>query len=244
MENLLSFVNAYVGPILTVIFGIAAVCFYTPKEKRTWNIVIKTGLALLGIAVIVMCYIHYSGDERKPGGETNATENTTIAVEETDETKNRTVNADLTRVLESNAYATIEASSTYNGDSASHVVRNLTDNKLKTNWTEGVNGNGEGEYIEFTFHMEQPIAGFVISAGNHSSNTYYTKNSRPKTVILTFSDGSVGEYTLLDRKETQKIYFDEVVNTMSVRFTIGSVYSGSAWEDTVISELAFLIQES
>ena len=244
MENLLSFVNAYVGPILTVIFGMAAVCFYTPKKKRAWNIVIKTGLVLLGIAVIVMCYIYYSGDERKPGGETNLTENTTIAVEETDETKNRTVNVDLTRVLEANAYATIEASSTYNGDSANHNVRNLTDNKLKTNWTEGVHGNGEGEYIEFTFHMEQPIAGFVISAGNHSSNTYYTKNSRPKSIILTFSDGSEVNYTLLDKKETQKIYFDEVVDTTSARLTIGSVYSGSAWEDTVISEFAFLIQES
>lgn len=244
MENLLPFVNAYVGPILTVIFGIAAVCFYNPKDKPAWNIIIKTGITLLGIAVIIMCYIHYSGNQKGPAVETGATENTTIAVEETDETKNRVVKADLARVLESNAYATIEASSTYNGDSASHVVRNLTDNKLKTNWTEGVHGNGEGEYIEFTFHMEQPIAGFIISAGNHASNTYYTKNSRPETVILTFSDGSVVEYTLLDKKETQKIYFDEVVNTMSVRFTIGSVYSGSAWEDTVISELAFLIQES
>lgn len=244
MENLLSFVNAYVGPILTVIFGIAAVCFYNPKDKPAWNIIIKTGITLLGIAVIIMCYIHYSGNQRGLGVETGATEKTTIVAEETGETKNGTVNADLTRVLESNAYATIEASSTYNGDSASHVVRNLTDNKLKTNWTEGVNGNGEGEYVEFTFHMEQPIAGFVISAGNHASNTYYTKNSRPKTVILTFSDSSLAEYTLLDKKETQKIYFDEVVNTTSVRFTIGSVYSGSAWEDTVISELAFLIQES
>ena len=244
MENLLPFVNAYVGPILTVIFGIAAVCFYNPKDKPAWNIIIKTGITLLGIAVIIMCYIHYSGNQKGPAVETGATENTTIAVEETDETKNRVVKADLARVLELNAYATIEASSTYNGDSASHVVRNLTDNKLKTNWTEGVHGNGEGEYIEFTFHMEQPIAGFIISAGNHASNTYYTKNSRPETVILTFSDGSVVEYTLLDKKETQKIYFDEVVNTMSVRFTIGSVYSGSAWEDTVISELAFLIQES
>lgn len=244
MENLLPFVNDYVGPILTVIFGIAAVCFYKPKETRVWNIVIKTGIVLLGIAVIVMCYIHYSGAERKPGGETKVTENTRSAVEETDETKNRTVNVDLTRVLETNAYATIEASSTYNGDRANHAVRNLADNNLKTNWTEGVHGNGEGEYIEFTFYMEQPIAGFVISAGNHASNTYYTKNSRPKTVILTFSDGSEVEYTLLDRKETQKIYFDEVVVATCARLSIGSVYSGTAWEDTVISEFAFLIQES
>lgn len=251
MDTLFSFVDAYAGHILTVIFGIATVYFYNSKEtpkdseeatrRKVWNVIVKVGAILLGVVVILMCYVNFTTDQSEHGNVNDESTGSTFGLEESE---NLAVNTNLTKVLEVNAYSTIEASSTYNGDSAKHVVQNLIDNKVKTNWTEGVHGNGEGEYIDFIFYTEQPIAGFIISAGNHASNTYYTKNSRPKTITLTFSDGSAEEYTLLDKKETQKIYFDNVVNTTSVRLTIDSVYAGSAWEDTVISEIAFLAQES
>lgn len=251
MDTIFSFVDAYVAHILTVIFGIATVYFYNPKEtpkdseeatrRKIWNIIVKVGATLLGVVVILMCYVNYTTERSEHGNENSESIGTTSGLEESE---NLAVDTNLTKVLEVSAYSTIGASSTYSGDSAKHVVQNLIDNKVKTNWTEGVHGNGEGEYINFVFYTEQPIAGFIISAGNHASNTYYTKNSRPKTISLTFSDGSTEQYTLLDKKETQKIYFDNIVNTTSVRLTIDSVYSGSAWEDTVISEIAFLVQES
>lgn len=245
MEKFLSFVDAYVAHILTVIFGIAAVYFYNPKgsseetSRKKWNSIVKIGATLLGVAVIVMCYINYTSNAEKPGDGENATASTTIGKEQS-----VAVNSDLAVELAESAYAIIEASSTYDGDRATHIAYNLIDNNLKTNWTEGVQGNGEGQYVDFVFHTEQPIAGFIISSGNHASDTYYAKNSRPKTITLTFSDGSTREYALWDKKETKKIYFDNIINTTSIRLTIDSVYSGSAYEDTVISEIAFLVQES
>lgn len=241
MEKLISFVSDYVGHLLTVIFGVAAVWFYDPKGKisDTWNAIIKTGTTLLGILVILICYINFSEEweQNGPGTPTPGQIETSAASTSKDIVFS-------TKTLPKNDYALIEASSTYNGDLASHIASNLIDNNPKTNWTEGVQGNGEGEYIDFTFHTEQPVAGFIIWAGNHASAEYYTKNARPKTISLTFSDGTVLEYSFLDEKEEHKIYFDNVINTKSIRLTIDSVYPGSKWSDTVISEIAFLVQES
>lgn len=262
METFICFVDSYVVPILTVIFSIAAVYFYHPKDgsDSIWNTIVKVVALVLGIAVILICYLNFR-NQLSEGAPTDSTaewftitessaENTTSVSEEStavnpaSESEECTaVNPSQTEELPETAYAVIEASSTYDGDRASHIAYNLIDHRLQSNWTEGVLGHGEGEYVDFTFHTEQPVAGFIIAAGNHSSNMYYTKNSRPKTIMLTFSDGSTEEYTLLDAKKETTVYFDKVVNTNSIRLTIVSVYPGSEWKDTVISEFATLVQK-
>lgn len=75
--------------------------------------------------------------------------------------------------------------------------------------------------------------------GNHTSDNYYVKNSRPKTITLTFSDGSAEKFTLMDKKEEQTFFFKKVIRTTDIRLTIDSVYTGSAYEDTIISEIVF-----
>ena len=121
----------------------------------------------------------------------------------------------------------------------------MLDGNPKTNWTEGVPGYGEGENVDFHFQENQPIAGFTIWAGNHYDDSYYVKNARPKTITLTFSDGSAKEYTLWDKREEQTFYFDQTVETESVLLTITSVYDdGAVYEDTVISEISFLVEDS
>ena len=246
MDKYFSFISDYAGHILTVIFGVAAVWFYDPKDiiPRIWSKIIKVVATLLGILVIIICYRNFStAPEGGPLEATVAKQEESSSISTTDTTEDVAVNAAMTKELPKNAYAIIEASSTYDGDLASHIATNLIDKNLNTNWTEGVQGNGEGEYVDFTFRTEQSVAGFIISAGNHVSNEYYTKNSRPKTIVLTFSDGTTQEFTLLDEKEEQEIYFEKVVHTKSIRLTISSVYSGSTWNDTVISEITFLVQE-
>lgn len=143
--------------------------------------------------------------------------------------------------LQKNDFAYVAASSTYDGDRATHIATNLIDGKRETNWTEGVDGNGIGEYVQFEFQEKQTITGFRICSGNHSSGSYYTKNARPKEIKLTFEDGSSEQFTLLDVKEELTFQLSEAITTKNVRLTIQSVYEGSSWEDTVISEIVFLV---
>lgn len=142
--------------------------------------------------------------------------------------------------LQKSDFAYVAASSTYDGDRATHIATNLIDGKRETNWTEGVDGNGIGEYVHFEFQEEKTITGFRICSGNHFSDSYYTKNARPKDIELTFEDDSSEEFTLLDVKEELTFQLPEAVTTKTVRLTIQSVYEGSSWEDTVISEIVFL----
>lgn len=142
--------------------------------------------------------------------------------------------------LQKSDFAYVAASSTYDGDRATHIATNLIDGKRETNWTEGVDGNGIGEYVHFEFQEKQTITGFRICSGNHSSDSYYAKNARPKEIKLTFEDGSSEQFTLLDVKEELTFQLSEAITTKNVRLTIQSVYEGSSWEDTVISEIVFL----
>ena len=57
---------------------------------------------------------------------------------------------------------------------------------------------------------------------------------------MTFEDGSSEQFTLLDVKEELTFQLSEAITTKNVRLTIQSVYEGSSWEDTVISEIVFL----
>lgn len=142
--------------------------------------------------------------------------------------------------LQKSDYAYVDASSTYDGDRVSHLATNLIDGDPGTNWSEGVDGNGIGEYVQFEFQQEQMITGFRICSGNHATDRYYVGNARPKTIRLIFEDGSSEEFTLLDVKEELSFQLAEPVTTKTVRLTIQSVYEGSSWEDTVMSEIVFL----
>ena len=132
--------------------------------------------------------MHFVDDTDKPSGD-----HPTIAAGATEETKAiETIPKKIT-LLSENAYTIIEASSIHNGDRATHIAYNLIDGNPKTNWTEGVSGYGEGENVDFHFRGKQSIAGFTIWAGNHYDDSYCANNARPKTITLTFSDGSTTE---------------------------------------------------
>ncbi len=143
---------------------------------------------------------------------------------------------ELTQVL--NPVYTVTSTSTYSGDKATHGAYNLLDGDLKTNWTEGVDGNGEGEYVDFYFDDTYLITSITIHAGNHASPTAYEYNSRPKDIGLVFDDIALS-VTLKDAMVGQTITFEEPIWTSCLAIGIVSVYPGSKWEDTVISEVSF-----
>lgn len=244
MSKLIAFVAANAVLIISVISLISNLLSKdsvdSQSSRKQPHPVVNVVFILLAIAVIAACYIDFDPGPGKPGDT-----KPTIAVGTTEESLEVETVPKKIISLPENAYSIVGASSTYNGDRATHIPYNLLDGNPKTNWTEGAPGYGEGEWVDFHFQEKQSVAGFTIWAGNHYDDSYYVKNARPKTITLTFPDGSTQEYALRDKREEQTFHFDQTVETESVCLTITSVYDeGAVYEDTVISEISFLVEES
>ena len=120
-----------------------------------------------------------------------------------------------------------------------HTADLAIDGDLATAWVEGASGNGVGESITFTFDGVYLVSGLYIHAGYQKSASLYEKNARPASLTVTFSNGESQTVTLEDVNGPQDIPFPAPVETGSVTLVIASVYSGSKYEDTAISEIAF-----
>ena len=118
-----------------------------------------------------------------------------------------------------------------------HHPSNVVDGSLSNAWVEDAAGQGEGESITIQLDETYKLSGFNINAGYQKSADTFDKNSRPATLLITFSDGSSMDITLNDVNEQQQVTFPSAIETSSVTFTIESVYPGSEYEDTVISEI-------
>ena len=130
----------------------------------------------------------------------------------------------------------VTATSVYSGE-YSYLPALIRDGDLTTAWVEGVSGQGEGESITIRFDVPCSLSGFSIHAGYHKTESLYQKNSRPKEIELTFSDGSSCRVTLEDRMAPQTVTLSAPVETDSLTIRLVSVYPGTAYTDTAISEI-------
>lgn len=119
-----------------------------------------------------------------------------------------------------------------------HGPANVTDGSLSNAWVENASGQGEGESITLQLDGIYTLSGFTINAGYQKSSSTYENNSRPAKLWVSFSDGMGLEVSLEDVNSQQKVTFPSAVETSSVTFIIESVYPGSKYEDTAISEIA------
>lgn len=133
----------------------------------------------------------------------------------------------------------IDATSTLTDSLSTHYAKLVNDQNPATAWTEDADGSGIGESLTITFNDTYHVSGMKIEGGYFKSNSLYIKNNRLKDFTLTYSDGSEDVYTLDDKMEEQTIRFDNPVNTKSVKLTIDSVYKGTQYDDTCISEISF-----
>ena len=119
-----------------------------------------------------------------------------------------------------------------------HSPERVIDGDLSTAWVEGADGQGTGEAITLYFDKQYFIHGMNICAGYQKSSSLYDKNSRPAEVLISFGNESGEVYTLQDVNGEQEIIFHQPVIADHVTLTIESVYAGSRYEDTVISEIS------
>lgn len=121
---------------------------------------------------------------------------------------------------------------------------NILDGDFSTTWCEAQeNGPGIGESI--TIELSQAVSFDEIQIVNgFATKDYYKKNNRVKTILLTqVADKHYQqkEYTLQDNKaDWQSIKFSLPQTAQTITIKITSVYKGSKYDDTCISDFRLL----
>ncbi len=136
------------------------------------------------------------------------------------------------------------SSSLKNQGSASYLPANMLDANENTAWSEGVEGNGVGEWIEFKITADFLIGGsWLLSNGYSKNKSLWDQNNRIQKLKILVDDQVVGFVMLANISAFQS--FDIAPSWMRnaptfkkgtrIRFIIEEVYKGSRFDDTVIS---------
>jgi hypothetical protein len=143
-----------------------------------------------------------------------------------------------------------EASSELHGKKSGVIYScgNTLDGDLTTCWQDGVEGDGIGEALTYTFDTEHPLVYIDVWNGRQDNEEKYFLNNRiGQAEIICYSGSDVvydemielkdafdqtpGSYYLTDKN--QPLYCD------SVKIIIQSVYEGSKYDDTCLTEVKF-----
>lgn len=122
-------------------------------------------------------------------------------------------------------------------EGASYDIKNIRDNKASSVWVEGVSGSGLGEWVELSLDGEQTITGLRLWNGNWYTHDFWKRHNRVKEIEVEFSSGDRQKFTLTDAYIPEEIRFSGPVTTSSVKVKIKSVYGGSTFNDTCLSEV-------
>ncbi|MGN1377887.1 MAG: NADase-type glycan-binding domain-containing protein [Dorea sp.] len=133
----------------------------------------------------------------------------------------------------------ITASSSLAEYNMTHSPERVMDGSLSTAWVEGASGQGESETITICFDANCRVSGMRINAGYQKSADLYSKNSRPSVLRVIYTDGTTEDCALQDINGMQEIHFSREMVTGSISLMIVSVYPGTKYSDTVISEIQF-----
>jgi hypothetical protein len=103
---------------------------------------------------------------------------------------------------------------------------NLWDGILDSMWCEGVEGDGNGQWIEFDFGQARRLSKLRMVNGNAYSLMWWMKSNRVLSAQLEFSNGSTQEVPIKNSIREQVVEF-EPVTASKVRFRITSVKQGN-----------------
>lgn len=127
------------------------------------------------------------------------------------------------------------------------------DDDPATAWVEGADGPGAGESLTWAGPQLQKARSFKVylRAGYQKSKALYAKNSRPRRVRLEplllqgeaqQAAGAPLEVELQDQLGWQEVLVPTAPRVSGLRLTVLSVYSGTVYEDTCLSDLRVYVQ--
>ena len=134
----------------------------------------------------------------------------------------------------------------------SYPAGNAFDGRLRTAWAENYSDFGYKAFLQGSWRATQgscTVSGVALWAGYQKNDDIYRKNCRPKDVTISLYDSSfqtLREFslTLDDYQGCQYIFFDSPLSfsdTLNVRLTLLSVYGGSKYSDTCVSEMDLVL---
>jgi hypothetical protein len=102
-----------------------------------------------------------------------------------------------------------------------------------------MSGQGIGQWIVVVFDQLRLVKAIEINNGYNRDRDIYQKNSRVKEMRVELSDREKWSVILKDAGAPQPIPLpqDRARKAYWIKFTIESVYPGSKFDDTAISEL-------
>lgn len=208
-------------------------------------IVIAVFLILAIVTVIGLFFVKKKKDDTRENLETllEIGEEDTESLEDTKNTDDEYVEADekaeSVKTVDMSDIVNVSASSVLVEKARTHSADRLVDGDLAAAWTEGADGYGIGESVTVYFDDICEVKGFYIHAGYHKSEKLYWENARPRIIEIICGDESYGEYSLRDYFGEQEIVFDKPIQTSQMTILVKDVFTGTKYEDTVISEVYF-----
>ncbi len=115
-------------------------------------------------------------------------------------------------------------------------AENIIDGNLATSWQEGSKDFGKNNVISLKFDDDTNISFLVIYNGNQISEEDYKNNNRLKEIEIIL-DTQKTKIILEDTMQPQIIKLIDADKSKTVSIKIKSVYEGSVYNDTCVSEI-------
>lgn len=138
------------------------------------------------------------------------------------------------------APSNIEASSFLtekNRPKDAYHMKNIADGDKRTAWFEASPDDGIGEWLKITFTEAKKVEKVGILGGYPKTDKLFKQNNRIKTATLVLSNGDTQVIKFKDSKEMQYFTVESSAKTSYVKVVINSVFRGSKYRDTCVSEL-------
>lgn len=111
------------------------------------------------------------------------------------------------------------------------------DQKIDTNWQEGVSGPGIGQGFTAGFRNSEKVRYLTFMLGNWKTDRYYYGNNRPKTLTLELGTFKT-QVTFPDEWKEFYVEISPACEAASLNVIIDEVYAGSNWDDTPVTDIS------
>lgn len=145
---------------------------------------------------------------------------------------------DLSELTQMECKSVSATSSLTNSNGYQYVVENAFDGNKDTCWQEGVEGNGEGTEIHASFSETGILQYIVIYNGQAKTEEKFKKNGRVRQLEIS-TDKYTDTIELPDENIPVAVKLDGWENVTDICFKINSVYPGSSYSDTCITDILF-----